>query len=105
MSRKVSPLVLGRFVPEVDASAVGDSWTMAARIKKEAAGDICVFVMGPTLAPAHDLAAVIADQRRRTPAGGGRLFITPVNTRTWVAHVPNDAPQVVKALLARLRST
>jgi hypothetical protein len=30
--------------------------------------------------------------------------MVPVNTRTWNAHVPTDAPPLVKSLLARLKS-
>ena len=33
---------------------------------------------------------------------GGKLVLIPVNTHTWAAHVPQDAPPVVKSLLARL---
>jgi hypothetical protein len=33
---------------------------------------------------------------------GPKLVIVPVNTRTWAAHVPTDAPPQVKAFLARL---
>jgi hypothetical protein len=35
---------------------------------------------------------------------GGTLTLVPVNTRNWAAHVPNDAPPVVKSLLTRLKS-
>jgi hypothetical protein len=35
---------------------------------------------------------------------GGTLVMVPVNTRTWSAHIPNDAPPVVKALITRLQS-
>ena len=53
--------------------------------------------------PAGELGRAISEQRRR-PTSGGRLVIVPVNTRTWTAHVPNDAPPVVRALLSRLQS-
>jgi hypothetical protein len=38
-------------------------------------------------------------------AGSKPLVMIPVNTRNWNAHVPTDAPPVVKALLTRLKST
>ena len=59
--------------------------------------------MGPAVAPAGELARAIAEQRRR-PMPVGKIVMVPVNTRTWSAHVPNDAPPAVKALLARLQS-
>ena len=102
-SRTVPPRVLGRFVTRVDAAAVHESWAIAARAKKDDKRDLCVFVMGPEVAPAGELGRAISEQRRR-PTSGGRLVIVPVNTRTWTAHVPNDAPPVVRALLSRLQS-
>jgi hypothetical protein len=105
LSRKAPPCVLGRFVPHVDAVSVAETWVMASRMKKDGPRDVCVFVMGPALAPARELATAIAEQRRKPMPGGGQLIMVPVNTRTWVAHVPNDAPPVVKSLLTRLRSS
>ena len=53
-------------------------------------------------APAGELAAAISESRRQPAAT--RLLLVPVNTRTWSAHIPTDAPPVVKSLLARLKS-
>jgi hypothetical protein len=58
--------------------------------------------MGPAIAPAGELAAAIKESQRRPTST--RLLIVPVNTRTWNAHVPTDAPPLVKSLLARLKS-
>ena len=102
-SRAVPPRILGRFVAQVDAAAVQESWAVAARARKDDRRDLCVFVMGPAVAPAGELGRAISEQRRR-PTQAGTLVIVPVNTRTWAAHVPNDAPPVVRALLSRLRS-
>ena len=101
---KLPPRVLGRFVDTVDAPAVVDSWTQASRLKKDNQRDIVVFVMGPAVAPAGELASAITEQRRKPMLAGGKLTLVPVNTRNWNAHVPNDAPPVVKALLTRLKS-
>lgn len=103
-SRTVSPRILGRFVAEVDAAAVRESWANAVRAKKDDQRDLCVFVMGPAVAPAGELGRAITEQRRR-PMPAGKLVMVPVNTRTWSAHIPNDAPPAVKALLSRLRSS
>jgi hypothetical protein len=35
---------------------------------------------------------------------GGKLIMVPLSTKDWSAHVPTDAPPVVKSLLARLKS-
>lgn len=103
-SLKLPPRVLGRFVDQVDAAALTETWTLASRMKKDPQRDLCVFVLGPSLAPAGELAGAIAEQRRRSAPAGGRLIMVPVNTRTWAAHVPTDAPPAVKALLTRLKS-
>jgi len=102
-SRTVPPRILGRFVAQVDTAAVQESWAIAARARKDDRRDLCVFVMGPAVAPAGELGRAISEQRRRPTQAGG-LVIVPVNTRTWTAHVPNDAPPVVRALLSRLQS-
>ena len=102
---KLPPRVLGRFVPHVDAAVVTESWTQASRMKKDTQRDLVVFVMGPSVAPASELAVAIQEQMRKPMAAGGKLTLVPVNTRTWSAHVPNDAPPVVKSLLARLKSS
>ncbi len=102
-SLKLPPRVLGRFVPQVDGPALTETWTMAARIPKDSQRDLCViFLMGPAIAPAGELAAAIKDSQRRPTST--KLLMVPVNTRTWNAHVPNDAPPLVKSLLARLKS-
>jgi hypothetical protein len=102
---KLPPRVLGRFVAQVDAGAVTESWTQASRMKKDPQRDIVVFVMGPMLAPVGELATAIQEQMRKPVPAGGKLTLVPVNTRTWSAHVPNDAPPIVKSLLARLKSS
>ena len=58
--------------------------------------------MGPAVATAGELGRAIAEERRK-PMPKGKLVMVPVNTRTWSAHIPNDAPPSVKALLSRLQ--
>ena len=102
-SLKLPPRVLGRFVPQVDGPALTETWTMAARIPKDSQRDLCIiFLMGPAIAPAGELAAAVKESQRRPTST--KLLMVPVNTRTWNAHVPNDAPPVVKSLLTRLKS-
>jgi hypothetical protein len=100
---KLPPRVVGRFVPQVDGAVLSETWTLASRIPKDSQRDLClIFLMGPAIAPAGELAAAIADARRKPTQT--RLLMVPVNTRSWSAHVPMDAPPLIKSLLARLKS-
>jgi hypothetical protein len=102
-SLKLPPRVLGRFVPQVDGPALTETWNMASRIPKDSQRELCIiFLMGPAIAPAGELAAAIKESQRKPTST--KLLMVPVNTRTWNAHVPNDAPPLVKSLLARLKA-
>jgi curved DNA-binding protein CbpA len=104
-SLKLAPRILGRFVAQVDGPAVTETWTMATRIPKDSQRAFCVcFLMGPAIAPAGELAAAIIEQGRKPWTSGGKMIMVPVNTRTWTAHIPNDAPPVVKSMLTRLKA-
>ncbi len=102
-SRTRPPRILGRFVETVDAVTLRESWALAARAEMDEQRDLCVFLMGPVVAPVGDLGRAIAEQRR-TARPSGMLTMVPVNTNSWSAHVPNDAPPVARALLSRLQS-
>jgi hypothetical protein len=103
---KTPPQILGRFLSQVNGAAITETWGLAVRARKDAQQrELCVFVMAPELSPAGELALAIAEQRRKPVAEGSKpLVMVPLNTRNWNAHVPTDAPPVVKALLARLKS-
>ena len=103
-SLRPPPGVLGRIVETVDGAAVAETWGLALRWKKDGARDLCVFLMGASLASAGELAAAIAEQRRKPGPAGLRLVLLPVNTGDWTAHVPTDAPDAAKSLLSRLRA-
>lgn len=103
-SMKMPPRVLARVVPIVDGPALAETWSLASKMKKDGQRDLCVFLMGPAVAPAGELATAISDQRRKPMPAGGKLIMVPVNTKDWSAHVPTDAPPLVKSLLSRLRS-
>jgi len=100
---KHPPGVLGRVVPQVDASAIAETWALATRTTVHRKRDLCVFVMGPFVVPPGELAAAIKKERAR-PAMAGRVVVVPVNSRSWQAHIPTDAPPVVKSLVERLKS-
>ena len=102
-SRTKNPRLVGRFVSTVDREAVADAWGQAA---KWGGGDeVCVLLMGTSLAPAGELAAEIGDQRRKHGrAGGAKLVLIPIDARDWDARMPLDAPDVAKTLIAKLKS-
>jgi hypothetical protein len=77
---------------------VQDAWSAA----QKAAAPICVFLMGSRVAPAKELAGVIAELRRRTRARAS-IAIIPVDVRDWSAHMPSDAPSSCKNVLSRMR--
>ena len=95
--RSKNPRLLGRFLSQVDGPAVTEAWTQAGKWTED---DVCVFLLGSSLAPARELATAIAEQRRRSRS---KVTLIPVDARDWSAHVPTDAPDVVKTLLARVR--
>jgi hypothetical protein len=65
--------------------------------------DVCVLLMGISVAEPRELAEAIAEQRRRGPRTP-KVTLIPVNASVWDAHMPIDAPDVAKDLLVRLRS-
>jgi hypothetical protein len=88
---------------EVNAAAIVEAGGYLSRLKKDAQRDLCLFLLGPDVAPAGQLAPAVADLRRRASGLGGTLFVVPVSTHDWRAHVPADAPGLVRAILARLK--
>ena len=101
--RSGGPRLLGRFVSRVDAAAVADAWTQAAKWPGASNDEVCVFLMGAGLAPLRELAEAIAKQRRTSSSRGGKVILIPIDARVWEAHMPTDAPVVAKNLLAKLR--
>lgn len=98
------PRVLVRCVPDVNGPAVVEAWRMAARMREDRHRDLCVFLVGPSLAPVSELAEAISEQRGKRMPGGAKLTLVPVDARKWRAHVPADASATVKLLLARVTS-
>jgi hypothetical protein len=101
--RAKGPLLLGQCVSRVDGAAVADAWARAGKWGEAEPGndEICVILMGSSMAPPEELAKSIAEQRRKTR--GRRITLIPIDARNWDAHVPTDAPTLAKGLLARLR--
>jgi hypothetical protein len=99
--RGKGPRLLVRFVPRVDAQAVAEAWTRAGQSSVRGSDETCVFLMGSSVAPPKELAVAIHEQRRRSR--GTKVTLIPVDARDWDAHMPTDAPDIAKTLLARLR--
>jgi hypothetical protein len=96
--------ILVRLVPAVDAPAVRDIAARAQRLMRDKPREICVLVMGQTVAPIGDLGRTIDDLRRRSLQAGSTLVVVPIDIRTWSAHVPAEAPSTVRALVQRLQA-
>ena len=95
--RNKNPRLLGRYVSVVDGTAVSDAWVQAGKWSAE---EICVFLLGTALASAGELAGAIAEQRKKTRS---KVTLIPVDARDWSSYIPNDAPEIAKSLLARLK--
>jgi hypothetical protein len=95
--RNKNPRLLGRYVSTVDGPAVTDAMAQAGKWSPD---EICVFLLGTALAPASELAGAIAEQRKRNRA---KVTLIPVDARDWGAYIPNNAPEIAKSLLARLK--
>ena len=96
------PRLLGRFVDLVDGAVVAEAWALAVKLIASPKDEICVLLLGSSLAPARELADAIGVQRRRNQTV--KLTIIPIDVRTWDAHLPVGSPVVCKDLLARLQA-
>src|SRR5207244_7349171 len=96
------PRLFGRFIDPVDAAAVAEAWSMAVKGASSINDEVCVLLVGSSVAPARELAEAIAEQRRKSR--GAKVTLIPVDGRTWDAHMPVDAPVVCKNLLTRLKA-
>lgn len=94
--------VLARFVPTVDAAAIDETWVLASRVISDI-GPPHVFLMGCGLAPAPELAARIADLRRKSR--GASPVLVPMDVRDWEALVPTEAPSAVRAIIDWLKKS
>lgn len=103
LSFTLPPRILARVSQVVNAAAIVEAGGYLSRLNKDAQRDLCLFLLGPDVAPAGQLAPAVADLRRRASGLGGTLFVVPVSTHDWRAHVPADAPGLVRAILARLK--
>lgn len=101
--RGKGPRLLGRFVTCVDADAMGDTWAQIGRLNAPDGDEVCVFLMGTEMVSRKELETAIFTARRKMRGAGAKVTVIPVDTRVWEAHMPLDAPEAAKNLLARLK--
>jgi curved DNA-binding protein CbpA len=99
-ARAKGPRLLARYVAHADGAAIADAW--AQGVKWAGSDEVCVLLIGSTLATAGELARAIAEQRRKSR--GAKATLIPVDARNWDAHLPTDAPENAKTLLSRVRA-
>jgi curved DNA-binding protein CbpA len=94
--------LLMKFVPQVDTEAVTKSWVDAVRAAK-CHDHVCVLLLlgAAGMAATKELAAAIAEQRRKTR--GAVPVVVPVDVRDWEALFPPDTPAPVRAIMQWLR--
>ena len=94
--------LLIRLVPGVEAASLEDAWPFALKALGGEAS-VCMMLVGQGMAPARDLAAAVADLRRKSRSSGP--IVVPVDFRDWEALFPPDAPAVVRNLVEHLRQS
>jgi len=94
--------LLVRVVQSADPAAVTDAWKAAARASNPDARTVCLLLLATRLSPARELAAAIAEQRRKHPQA--LPLVIPTDMRNWEALFPPDTPAAVRSLVDRLRS-
>jgi len=97
--REKGSRLLAKFVTHVDGRSVAEAWAQAGRWASPE--QVCVLLVGGSMATVRELADTITEQRRRLPAN---VTIVPVDARDWAAHIPNDAPALARDVIKRLRA-
>lgn len=101
-ARAASQHFVVRFVPHVDRTAVHETWGLARKLEER--GEVCVFLVGNSMAPSRELGDAIADERKR-PTRGRHVHLVPVDVRDWSALIPSGTPAFCKAVLQRIRTS
>lgn len=101
-ARGASQRFVARFVSQVDRAAVRETWGLAQKL--EPRGDLCVFLVGNSMASSRELGEAIADERKR-PTRGRHVHLVPVDVRDWSALIPSGTPAFCQAVLQRIRTS
>ena len=103
LRREPALMICGRLVPHVDSDAVRTAWNRAVRLGR-VSRELCIFLVGDTLAPRSELSGVIAELTRRlSHVSSTRITLIAVDLHDWLGLVPADAPSPARRVLDRLR--
>jgi curved DNA-binding protein CbpA len=104
--REVMPIVLVRLGAVVDAAMATDAFAHAVRARLDSKGKpVAVLMIGQQLAPSSELARAVEDARKKSPASLDTIFPVPIDLRDWSAKIPLNAPNAVRTLIDRLKSS
>ena len=104
--RQVMPIVLVRIGPVVDAAMATDAFAHAVRARLDGKGKpVALLMIGQSLAPSSELARAIEDARKKSPASLETIFPVPIDGRDWTAKIPLNAPDAIRTLIDRLKSS
>jgi curved DNA-binding protein CbpA len=93
--------LLVKFVAQVDPEAIAAAWVAAVRSNSHDHVRVLLLLGAAGMAPAKELSAAIAEQRRKTR--GVAPVVVPVDVRDWEALFPPETPDTVRAIMQRLR--
>ena len=95
--------ICGRLVPQVDADAVRSAWNLAVRLGR-VSRQLCLFLVGDTLAPSRELSGIIAELTRRlSGVTSTRISVIAIDMHDWQGLVDAEAPAPARRVLDRLR--
>lgn len=104
--KEVVPAVLVRLVPIVDAAVASEAFQQAVRARLDTKKQpLALLLIGNHLAPAGELARAIEEARKKSPASQDTIFPVPIDLRDWSAKVPLNAPEAIRSLIKRLKSS
>ena len=66
---------------------------------------LALLLIGNQLAPAGELARAIEEARKKSPASMETIFPVPIDLRDWSAKIPLNAPEAIRTLIDRLKSS
>ena len=104
--REIIPAVLVRLVPRVDGVVASEAFQQAVRARLDTKKHpLALLLIGNQLAPAGELARAIEEARKKSPASMETIFPVPIDLRDWSAKIPLNAPEAIRTLLNRLKSS
>jgi hypothetical protein len=104
--RQVMPIVLVRLGTIVDGAMASDAFAQAVRARLDSKSKpVALLMVGQQLAPSAELARAIEDARKKSPASLDTIFPVPIDGRDWTAKIPLNAPEAVRTLIDRLKSS